>query len=56
MSATQIPFERLKGRENYSIWKFGAKAHMITKGYWSFINTKVTDTTEQKILVQMKKP
>lgn len=32
-----IPFEKLKGRENFSTWKIGAKAHLISKGHWSFI-------------------
>lgn len=39
-----IPFDRLKGRENYSVWKTGAKAHLIIKGLWSCCHTALADT------------
>lgn len=39
-----IPFDRLKGRENYSVWKTGAKAHLIIKGLWSCCQTALADT------------
>lgn len=35
MGLVQLPFERLKGRENFSTWKVGAKAYLTTKGLWS---------------------
>lgn len=44
MSLVSLPFERLKGRENYSSWKVGAKAHLITKGHWN----SLIRTTEVK--------
>jgi gag-polypeptide of LTR copia-type len=38
-----IPFDRLKGRENYSVWKVGAKAHLIIKGLWNCCETALAD-------------
>ena len=35
MNNTLLPFERLTGRENFTNWKIGAKAYLITKGYYS---------------------
>lgn len=35
MSMMSLPFERLKGRENYSSWKVGARAQLTTKGLWN---------------------
>lgn len=42
--ATQIPFDRLKGRENYAEWKIGAKAHLIIKGLWKHCLQEPTST------------
>lgn len=42
MSGTSnLPFERLKGRENFGVWRIGAKAHLITKGHWPEFNLDV---------------
>lgn len=41
-----LPFERLKGRENYSTWKTGAKSHLITKGYQNQMSEAVTEATK----------
>lgn len=32
MSTANLPFERLKGRENYGTWCVGAKAYLIRSG------------------------
>lgn len=31
---SRVSFEKLKGRENFTVWRVGAKAHFITKGVW----------------------
>lgn len=45
--AIQLPFNRLKGRENYSEWKVGAKAHMIIKGLWDCCAEELADNANQ---------
>lgn len=40
MSSTHLAFDRLKGRENYSFWKIGARAHLTTKGYFDCVLTE----------------
>lgn len=30
-----LAFERLKGRQNFTEWKTGAKAYLISKGHWT---------------------
>lgn len=47
MSTVQLAFERLKGRENFSSWKVGAKAHLITKGHWSFMTASTVAAADQ---------
>lgn len=37
MTSIQLPFDRLKGSENFTAWKVGAKACLISKGYWKNI-------------------
>lgn len=34
-STNNLPFERLRGRENFGVWRIGARAHLITKGLWA---------------------
>lgn len=46
MSVSTLGFERLKGRENFTIWKTGAKSHLITKGYWSQMTTEMTEANK----------
>lgn len=43
-----IPFNRLKGRENFSEWKVGAKAHLIIKGLWKCCLTVLSATATEK--------
>lgn len=54
MSTTQLPFERLKGRENYSQWKIGARAHMIIKGYWNNCLTQPATSANETLALDMK--
>lgn len=42
----QLCFERLKGRENYDVWKIGAKAHLITKNLFSHMTTELTSSAD----------
>lgn len=42
MNTSTLAFARLKGRENYSEWKIGVRAHLITKGLWAWISTEIT--------------
>lgn len=39
-----IPFNRLKGRENFGEWKVGAKSHLIIKDLWSCCETALVST------------
>lgn len=45
-----VPFNRLKGRENYCEWKIGAKAHLIIKSLWTCCMTALANdaTADQK--------
>lgn len=43
-----IPFNRLKGRENYSEWKVGAKAHLIIKVLWKYCQPALSESAEEK--------
>lgn len=40
-----LGFERLKGRENYSTWKIGARAHLISKGFFETIEEALTEAS-----------
>lgn len=44
---SRISFEKLKGRENYSVWRVGAKAHFITKGVWDEFSIKREDLLDK---------
>lgn len=41
--ATKIPFELLKGRENFDSWRIGAQAYLSTRKLWKW-TTKAPDT------------
>lgn len=42
-----LGFDRLKGRENFSEWKTGAKAYLISMGHWAQVSAELkTDATE----------
>lgn len=40
-SGVQLAFSRLRGRENYSEWKVGAKAYLTSKGHYASCITKL---------------
>lgn len=42
----QISFEKLRGRENFSTWKIGAKAHLVSKGHWIYVNADTVATAD----------
>lgn len=47
--------ERLKGRENFSEWKVGAKAYLTSKGYFANCITKLgTEATALEKLADGK--
>lgn len=39
--SSMLNIEKLKGRENYSIWKIGARAHLTTKDYSTCIDNEL---------------
>ena len=45
-SSSNLPFERLRGRENYGVWRIGAKAHLVTKGLFDEMKKDVADLKE----------
>lgn len=53
--STQLAFERLKGRENFTEWKTGAKAFLISKGVWASMSTDLkTGATATEITADQK--
>lgn len=34
--SVKIPFELLKGRENFETWEVGAKAYLTIKEFWDW--------------------
>lgn len=47
MSTQSLSFERLKGRENFSEWKVGARAWLTAKGHWTYVSSDLpSDATE----------
>lgn len=52
MSNNQVSVERLKGRENFTEWKVGAKAYLTSKGYWNCckveLGSDATSTAKEK--------
>lgn len=43
--ASRIPFDLLKGRENFDAWRIGAEAYLCTKKYWKW-TSKTPDATK----------
>lgn len=51
----QLVIEKLKGRENWSTWKVGARAHLITKNHWQYVGEQLaTDASAEKKLGDAK--
>lgn len=42
MSNQKLGFDRLKGRENYTEWKVGAKAFLVTKELWLCVTKELS--------------
>lgn len=40
MSSDTRTFSKLKGRENYDLWRISAKSYLVIKGLWSCITTE----------------
>lgn len=40
-SGKSMDFEKLRGRENYDIWKIAAKSYLILKNYWKIIDEDI---------------
>lgn len=55
MSLSHLSFDRLKGRENYSFWKIGAKAHLTTKGYFDCVLTDKPDSATAEVTLKYEK-
>lgn len=54
-TSSNLSFERLKGRENFSEWKVGARAYLISKGHWTHITTELgEDATPKDKLADQK--
>lgn len=45
----RLGFDRLKGRENFSEWKIGAKAYLISKGHWKYVKEALTESAEERL-------
>lgn len=55
MASNNLSFNRLRGRENYSEWKVGAKAYLTSKGFWSEVEIKLAaDATADARLKNQK--
>lgn len=51
----QMVIEKLKGRENYSIWKVGAKANLVTRNHWQYVEEQLAvDASAEKKLGDAK--
>lgn len=46
--ATNIPFERLRGRENFDIWKRHAKSYLVLKSVWKVVDKGLTSEASEK--------
>jgi transposase InsO family protein len=43
-----IPFEKLRGRENFDTWQRHAKSYLIIKNCWSVVERGLTSTSTEK--------
>ena len=51
---SHLSLESHKGRENFSTWKVGAKAHLITRGYWIYIGLNEPPKEPKEILADQR--
>lgn len=45
-----FPFDKLRGRENFDVWKRHAKSYMILKGCWQIVDVGLGDKPTDKDL------
>lgn len=53
--STQLSFDRLNGRENFSTWKVGARAHLISKGFWNSVVTELETSATADVKTKNEK-
>lgn len=51
---TMRSFSKLKGRENYDLWKISAKSYMVIKGLWSCVLKEPTATKTEEMEKDLK--
>lgn len=49
MSSKANFIEKLRGRENYDVWKISAKSYLVINGYWSCTTSEATDSSTDAI-------
>lgn len=42
-----FPFEKLRGRENFDVWKRHAKSYLVIKGSWKIIEAGLSDKSTE---------
>lgn len=47
-------FSKLKGRENYDLWKISAKSYMVIKGLWSCVLKEPTTSKMEEMEKDLK--
>lgn len=47
MSSHSITFEKLKGRENFNVWKRSMKSYLVIKGLWKFTQSALTSSSTE---------
>lgn len=45
MSMNTISFEKLRGRENYTVWKRHMKSYLVIKGLWKYTQEDLTTSS-----------
>lgn len=45
MSSHTVTFEKLKGRENFDIWKRSMKSYLVIKSLWKYTQTALTESS-----------
>jgi len=43
-----IPFDRLKGRENFAVWKTQAKSYLTVKGLWKYVSVGLAENANEE--------
>lgn len=45
MSSTTISFAKLRGRDNYAVWKLHMRSYLVIKGLWDCTKTEITQSS-----------